>query len=464
MFTPHLALPLIAASQAQKHVTVNEALQILDVLTQLVVRSASLTAPPLSPAEGDRYVVPPGATGSWATSVHSIAIWRDGDWLFLQPSNGWLAVAGDRNAMLHFDGTTWLPALRSEQVGVNAIPDALNRLSVNAQGSLFNHEGGSHRLKINKAAPADTASLLFQTGFSGRAEIGLSGSEDLIMRASGDGSIWNDAIRINAQTGSVRFPQSAFVRGGANLLINGHFGINQRGFAGGSLAAGVYGLDRWRAGASGASLTVAGTVLTLASGEIIQSIEPELWGLASLAGQTLCISVEAPNAPILVQVGSAQAVIAAGSGRRSATLVVPAAVTGVAALRLSRSGAGTVSFSLIRAELAQEAADWTPRPLTMEMHLAQRYYLRLAGSYPVHTNGQNSSSFQHASLLLPVMMRIAPTVTRTISSSANLLGASIANATAIAIGTGAIRLSIRANSTGDCFAVFENVECNAELT
>jgi hypothetical protein len=33
MFTPNLALPLIAASQAQKHVPVNEALQILDALT-----------------------------------------------------------------------------------------------------------------------------------------------------------------------------------------------------------------------------------------------------------------------------------------------------------------------------------------------------------------------------------------------------------------------------------------------
>ncbi len=50
MFTPNLALPLIAVSQAQKHVPVNEALQILDALTQLTVLSASLTAPPAAPA------------------------------------------------------------------------------------------------------------------------------------------------------------------------------------------------------------------------------------------------------------------------------------------------------------------------------------------------------------------------------------------------------------------------------
>ena len=33
--TPHLGLPLIAASQAQKHVTHNEALGLLDTLVQL---------------------------------------------------------------------------------------------------------------------------------------------------------------------------------------------------------------------------------------------------------------------------------------------------------------------------------------------------------------------------------------------------------------------------------------------
>ena len=464
MFTPHLALPLIAASQAQKHVPVNEALQILDTLTQLTVLSASMTAPPPAPAEGDRYIVPVGASGAWATQVGRIAIWRDGGWLFMAPAAGWLAMAVDRDALLHFDGAAWLPAIRSDQVGVNAAPDALNRLSVTAQGALFNHEGGSHRLKINKAGPPETASVLFQSGFSGRAEVGLAGSDDLLVRTSGDGSTWHDAIRISPGTGTVIFPKSVYQRGGTNLLVNGHFGINQRGFAGGALAAGSYGFDRWRAGASGASLAVSGSLVTLTSGEIIQSIEPDLWGIGSLAGQTLCVSAESPNAPLLVQVGSAQAVIAAGSGRRSATLTVPAAVTGIAALRLSRSGAGAVSFSLLRVEVGSEAGEWLPRPATTELHLAQRYYIRMAGTFPVHTNGQNSNSTQHAHLLLPVAMRVTPAVTRTISSSANLFLGSAAQATATGISPGSIRLSIRANGSGDCFAVFENLECNAELT
>ena len=64
--TPHLALPYIEAAQAQKHVTHNEALDRLDLLTQLAVESRTLTAPPGSPTDGARYIVAGGATGAWS--------------------------------------------------------------------------------------------------------------------------------------------------------------------------------------------------------------------------------------------------------------------------------------------------------------------------------------------------------------------------------------------------------------
>ena len=44
--TPRLALPAIEAAQAQKHVTHNEALTLLDALTQLAVESRTLTTLP----------------------------------------------------------------------------------------------------------------------------------------------------------------------------------------------------------------------------------------------------------------------------------------------------------------------------------------------------------------------------------------------------------------------------------
>lgn len=46
---------------------------------------------------------------------------------------------------------------------IGALPDAGSMLVVASAASLFSHDGGSHRLKVNKAAPADTSSVLFQT-------------------------------------------------------------------------------------------------------------------------------------------------------------------------------------------------------------------------------------------------------------------------------------------------------------
>ena len=45
--TPRMSLPLLAPAQAQKHVTVNEALARIDALTHLTLASVSLTVPPV---------------------------------------------------------------------------------------------------------------------------------------------------------------------------------------------------------------------------------------------------------------------------------------------------------------------------------------------------------------------------------------------------------------------------------
>lgn len=59
--SPILSLPYILPSQAQKHVTHNEALQRLDVLVQPAVLDRDRSAPPVAPAAGARHLVGPGA-------------------------------------------------------------------------------------------------------------------------------------------------------------------------------------------------------------------------------------------------------------------------------------------------------------------------------------------------------------------------------------------------------------------
>lgn len=104
----NLALPYLAASQAQKHVTHNEALRLLDGIVQLSVVSRGLSAPPGSPAEGARYIVGAGS-GAWAGWDGSIAMWADGSWFRLLPRVGWIAWSEADSAAYIWGGSAWSP-------------------------------------------------------------------------------------------------------------------------------------------------------------------------------------------------------------------------------------------------------------------------------------------------------------------------------------------------------------------
>jgi len=107
MTSPNLALPYLAAAQAQKHVTVNEALDALDRLVQLSVISAGFTKPPASPAEGDRYIVAGSATGAWAGWEASVAQFSGGAWHRLTPQTGWLVWDAINGQLLVWTGSAW---------------------------------------------------------------------------------------------------------------------------------------------------------------------------------------------------------------------------------------------------------------------------------------------------------------------------------------------------------------------
>ncbi len=198
--TVRLRLPYILPSQAQKHVTHNEALQRLDAIVQLVIRAA-VTAPPENAAEGDCFLLSADATGDWAGKGGRLMFRQDGAWLSITPQPGWTAwfVTESRYRVLQ-DGH-WrdmpLPASgRLERLGIGAEADANNRMALASPSSLFTHtqDDGSHRLTVNKAGKTDTASLLFQSGWSGRAEMGLAGNDGFSIKTSRDGTSWHTAL------------------------------------------------------------------------------------------------------------------------------------------------------------------------------------------------------------------------------------------------------------------------------
>ncbi|WP_052731932.1 DUF2793 domain-containing protein [Devosia geojensis] len=206
--TARLNLPFILSAQAQKHVTHNEALLALDALVQPVVASRSVASPPASPLLGEAYIVADGAGGAWAGHDREIAVWRSGAWVFHDPAGGWQAYVEDARELVVFQAGAWVALAGNgaggvPRLGVNASADATNRLAVSSPATLLNHAGAGHQLKLNKAAAGDTASLLFQSNWSGHAEMGLAGDNHWRLKVSPDGGAWIEALSVNNATGAI---------------------------------------------------------------------------------------------------------------------------------------------------------------------------------------------------------------------------------------------------------------------
>lgn len=105
--TPKLSLPFIMPAQAQKHVTHNEAIELLDVIVQLTLESAAASAPPSSPAEGQSWALGASPTGAWAGQGGMIASWRGGGWLFIAPQEGWMGWCKDAADLKVRTGGAW---------------------------------------------------------------------------------------------------------------------------------------------------------------------------------------------------------------------------------------------------------------------------------------------------------------------------------------------------------------------
>ena len=81
----------------------------LGALAQLAVTNRITTAPPASPADGDRYIVAAAATGAWVGKDAQVAVWRAGisAWEFYAPRAGWLCVVLAEAKLIYYTGTAW---------------------------------------------------------------------------------------------------------------------------------------------------------------------------------------------------------------------------------------------------------------------------------------------------------------------------------------------------------------------
>ncbi|WP_420392574.1 DUF2793 domain-containing protein [Acuticoccus sp.] len=221
----NLALPYVAEAQAQKHATVNDAFRRIDSIVQLSVIDRSRSDPPPAPEEGDRHLVAANGTGAWAGHDFCVAVFIDGAWVFFVPVEGWTAFVREEAIVAYFSGDAW-EVLRplegfeaTGRLGINAAADARNRLVVRSEAALFAPDNtqasptGDVRIIANKDAPGNVASHVFQTDFSGRAELGLVGSDDFSLKVSADGSAFAEALRVDRTSARVDFSSVPAVGG-----------------------------------------------------------------------------------------------------------------------------------------------------------------------------------------------------------------------------------------------------------
>ncbi|WP_312784374.1 DUF2793 domain-containing protein [Brevundimonas sp.] len=208
--------------------TLNEALTRLDALTQTAVVSRTVAAQPAAPADGALYILPASPTGAfWAGRAAGTMVRAEaGGWTVVTAPDGLLVVVLDSEEVLVRRSGVWAPlssgadepvtALQNlTRLGVNTEADAINVFAARVNKTLWtaleSESGGDGDLRFtfNKQGASDVLSLLFQSGWGGRAELGLIGDDDLRLKVSADGGTWRDAFSVDRTTGRMTFARGA---------------------------------------------------------------------------------------------------------------------------------------------------------------------------------------------------------------------------------------------------------------
>ncbi len=233
-FSARLNLPYLAAGQMQKHVTLNTALTRLDALLQTAVVSRTTAIQPDDASDGDLYILPPEAEGAaWAgRAAGTLMRFERGGWSAVPTPDGMITSVLDEGVVVVRGDGGWVAlgqclgeVQRLTRLGLGTTADDANPLAAKINAALFTARGeeeggdGDLRLTLNKATAGDVLSLLFQSGYAARAELGLIGDDDLSFKACDDAGTWRSVWRVDRATGRLAFDQGA-VRRETTLLTS----------------------------------------------------------------------------------------------------------------------------------------------------------------------------------------------------------------------------------------------------
>lgn len=102
----NLSLTLVETAQAQKEITVNQALMRIDAVLNMGAKDKDIATPPGAPGAGDTYIIAPSPTGDWTGKAGQIAYYEQ-IWRFIVPKEGMRLFVSDENSTYVYDGSIW---------------------------------------------------------------------------------------------------------------------------------------------------------------------------------------------------------------------------------------------------------------------------------------------------------------------------------------------------------------------
>jgi hypothetical protein len=230
------------------------------------------------------------------------------------------------------------------------------------------------------------------------------------------GTLGSDSTTKSAARNLLEVPARAGVR---NVIINGDFRVNQRGYAGGATAgANEYTFDRWRVITTGQALSWTndgnGRLVTVPAG----GLEQLVWANEMMV-TSWGINWE----------GSANCTVNGTAATKGQILTLPLA---------TQVSIKFFSGTLTRVRLEPDRAQpWEPRPLSVETALCQLYYEQTDAVITLYSGATSST----ATIRLRGPKRVPPTFT--ISTATGV------STTPVSAASGAEQLTITMTTTGN---------------
>ncbi len=130
---------------------------LADTLLHLSVLDHETGTPPVSPTDGDRYIIPSGATGVWSGKTNQVTLWLDDTsaWSYYTPNAGWQAWIVTEKAVVIYQGSAWV-SMGSWEYPIN--------FGSGAAYQWFDTTTGFMRVKVGSPPSSETDGTLLMYG------------------------------------------------------------------------------------------------------------------------------------------------------------------------------------------------------------------------------------------------------------------------------------------------------------